>query len=163
MNKETEIKTLESLGNADTYFRQAFSEAEIMTMMVNIQNDHPLLLGTQTEHYYAIGKNMVEMRLAEREQIHQCTLTAEGDSDENRSLFVVIGNIVSVTVKVTQNNDGTSYNAEIIHNKCDISSVADHTNLIDALIRSLGKASFVAMVCDNFWRVPLGTTVASKY
>lgn len=162
MNKETEIKTLESLGNADTYFRQAFSEADIMTMMVNIRNDYPLLLGTQTEHYFAIGKNVVDAAAKERTETHQCTLTAEGDSDENRSLFVVIGNIVNLTVKVTQNNDGTSYDIEIIH-KCDISSVADHTNLIDALIRSLGKASFVSMVWDNFWRVPLGTTVASQY
>jgi len=162
MNKETEIKTLESLGNADTYFRQSFSEAEIMTMMVNIQNDHPLLLGTKTEHYFAIGKNVVDAAARERTETHQCTLTAEGDSDENRSLFVVVGNIVSVTVKVTQNNDGTSYNVEVYH-KCDISSIADNGNIINALIRSLGKASFVSMVWDNFWRVPLGTTVASKY
>ncbi len=162
MNKETEIKTLESLGNADTYFRQAFSDAEIMTMMVNIQNDYPLLLGTQTEHYFAIGKNVVDAAARERTEIRQCTLTAEGDSDENRVLFVVIGNFVNLTVKVTQNNDGTSYDIEIIH-KCDISSVADNTNLIDALIHSLGKESFISMVWDNFWRVPLGTTIASQY
>ncbi len=162
MNKEREIQILEQLLDEDTYFRQAFSEAEIMTMMVNIRNDHPLLLGTSVEHYYAIGKNIVDVRRKEMTEMRQCTLTAEGDSDENRVLFVVIGNLVNLTVKVTQNNDGTSYDIEIIH-KCDISSVADNTNLIDALIHSLGKESFISMVWDNFWRVPLGTTIASQY
>lgn len=45
MDKETEIKHLQALGNGDTYFAQFFSKSDIERMEQNIKNDFPIELG----------------------------------------------------------------------------------------------------------------------
>lgn len=82
MDKQTEIKTLQSLKGNDTYFGEFFNSHDIDQMCENIKNDHPIELYCQfNAKVVALEKKIAEMETAHKEEIEKLKATHKAEME----------------------------------------------------------------------------------
>ena len=72
MDKQTEIKTLQSLKGSDSYFGEFFNAHDIDQMCENIKNDFPIEMNCQFHaQIEALKKQIANMEVVHKEEIEK--------------------------------------------------------------------------------------------
>jgi mitochondrial fission protein ELM1 len=163
MTKQQELELIQELACEGSYFHEAFSETDINCMKNNIANDFPLLLQTSLEHYATIGRHFVESRQEDRTKKITASLTAYGIDSERKIIVNLYHGEAKLVVCVTPNKERTSYDAIVVSHSHYIEFLSDFVDDYIFLLKSLGRASFINMIWDNWLKISDGETVAREY
>lgn len=89
MDKQTEIKTLQSL-KGDTYFSEFFNNHDIDQMCENIKNDFPIEMACQfNSQIQALKKQISEMEAAHKAEMEKLNATHKIEMEEFGKKLIV--------------------------------------------------------------------------